>query len=482
MKKPVIFCFILILCLSLLCSCSKSLDKRWQEQYDLGVRYLSEGNYEEAVIAFTAAIEIDPKKIEAYNGLAEAYLVMGDYESAATVWDTTQITDEELQALFDDQSAKYAEIQTGLESGKTGVWITGLSFDKDSFLAGMETKFYVTAIYQTQDNADAKLYIAANTEDSRTWISQGEDIEVAQGIGIRRIETSLVPVCWEGPYFGIQINLLIANSNNAYDWVDGDIWYITPDGEISYHYAPLNAYGATEFIYRRHYCAFEDFTPAEQQFISSFADTALAGDADAAKSLLGFEFENYECYTIWNGYKIKIYSSGERLTDEGDRSVSAEIELRPENGTGYYYRIQFIEAVATVGTESWSDALFIDAITCPCEDWQWNGAFMETDSFYNYHTFDHGGVVDFVKTETTTGTIEMGLRNGKFITEIHEVENWSHRPDNNKDTTTYTTKTYQGGVLIEDDGEVVESSGVVDINDIIYRDLSSILMLDEIYW
>lgn len=33
----------------------------WQEQYDRGVRYLSKGNYEEAIIAFTAAIEIDPK-------------------------------------------------------------------------------------------------------------------------------------------------------------------------------------------------------------------------------------------------------------------------------------------------------------------------------------------------------------------------------------------------------------------------------------
>ena len=32
----------------------------WQEQYELGVRYLSEGNYEEAIIAFTAAIEIEP--------------------------------------------------------------------------------------------------------------------------------------------------------------------------------------------------------------------------------------------------------------------------------------------------------------------------------------------------------------------------------------------------------------------------------------
>ena len=31
-----------------LCSCGQSPEAQWQEQYDLGVRYLSEGNYEEA--------------------------------------------------------------------------------------------------------------------------------------------------------------------------------------------------------------------------------------------------------------------------------------------------------------------------------------------------------------------------------------------------------------------------------------------------
>ena len=37
-----------------LCACGQSTEEKWQEQYDLGVRYLSEGNYEEAIIAFTA--------------------------------------------------------------------------------------------------------------------------------------------------------------------------------------------------------------------------------------------------------------------------------------------------------------------------------------------------------------------------------------------------------------------------------------------
>ena len=54
----------------------------WQEQYDFGIRYLSEGNYQEAILAFTAAIEIDPMHPDPYIGLYEAYVAIGDYESA----------------------------------------------------------------------------------------------------------------------------------------------------------------------------------------------------------------------------------------------------------------------------------------------------------------------------------------------------------------------------------------------------------------
>ena len=61
-------------------SCAKT--PTWQEQYDLGVRYLSEGNYEEAIIAFTAAIEIEPEHAEAYIGLADAYIGLGDLPQA----------------------------------------------------------------------------------------------------------------------------------------------------------------------------------------------------------------------------------------------------------------------------------------------------------------------------------------------------------------------------------------------------------------
>jgi len=57
----------------------------WQEQYDLGMKFLSDGNYEEAIIAFIAAIEIDPKQVDAYIRLAEIYTAQGDTEKAVEI-------------------------------------------------------------------------------------------------------------------------------------------------------------------------------------------------------------------------------------------------------------------------------------------------------------------------------------------------------------------------------------------------------------
>ena len=97
MKRIFSLIFTVVLALSLVACGSKG---SWQEQYDLGVRYLSDGNYEEAIIAFTAAIEIDPKRPEAFLGRGSAYIGAGetaenlaaaqaDYEKALELDDTS---------------------------------------------------------------------------------------------------------------------------------------------------------------------------------------------------------------------------------------------------------------------------------------------------------------------------------------------------------------------------------------------------------
>lgn len=65
---------ILLLAAVILTSCGQNAELKWQAQYDLGVRYLLQGSYEEAIIAFAAAIEIAPRRAEAYEKAAKAYL------------------------------------------------------------------------------------------------------------------------------------------------------------------------------------------------------------------------------------------------------------------------------------------------------------------------------------------------------------------------------------------------------------------------
>lgn len=84
--KHMTIALLSILILVSCCACGQEAAAEsmptWQEHYDLGVRYLSEGNYDEAIIAFTAAIEIDPKRPEAYLSLADAYTGAGAMNAA----------------------------------------------------------------------------------------------------------------------------------------------------------------------------------------------------------------------------------------------------------------------------------------------------------------------------------------------------------------------------------------------------------------
>ena len=94
----------------------------WQAQYDLGVRYLSEGNYEEAIIAFTAAIEIDPKQPDTYKQLAEAYYALGEDEKARDILrqgyeatgDDSLYLEEAESELTEDELAMTEDLWTSL--------------------------------------------------------------------------------------------------------------------------------------------------------------------------------------------------------------------------------------------------------------------------------------------------------------------------------------------------------------------------------
>ncbi len=73
---------ILIGIIMILTACAKSADQQAAQQLELGQRYLTEGKYEEAIVAFSKVIELDPNEIQAYTGIITAYMESGKSDEA----------------------------------------------------------------------------------------------------------------------------------------------------------------------------------------------------------------------------------------------------------------------------------------------------------------------------------------------------------------------------------------------------------------
>ena len=82
------FLAILLLCLA---ACQRT--PTWEEEYERGMKLLSDGSYTQAVIAFTAAIAIDPKQAPAYAGRGEAYMETAKLASG-DITDPSSLPDE----------------------------------------------------------------------------------------------------------------------------------------------------------------------------------------------------------------------------------------------------------------------------------------------------------------------------------------------------------------------------------------------------
>lgn len=143
--KQISSLFVAGILLLSLCACTQSAEERWQEQYDLGVRYLSEGNYEEAIIAFTAAIEIDPKRAEGYIGRGNTYVLSGETEDNLTAALSDYETALELDETLTDAWLGLADIyirqgnyEKALEVLRTALDNTGNNQDIADKITEME--------------------------------------------------------------------------------------------------------------------------------------------------------------------------------------------------------------------------------------------------------------------------------------------------------------------------------------------------------
>ena len=105
----------------------------WKDQYDLGIRLLNEGRYEDAILAFTAAIQINPKSAVSYVERANAYLAWADAaiqdayaslgEGETLVWSDITVStsegDKTIGDLFQNAADDFAKADELIENGES---------------------------------------------------------------------------------------------------------------------------------------------------------------------------------------------------------------------------------------------------------------------------------------------------------------------------------------------------------------------------
>lgn len=204
----------------------------WQEQADLGMQQLAAGNYEEAIAAFTAAIELDPQSETAYSGLADTYVAMGEYEKAAALWQDTWSDEDELTILFPNQTQEQ-EIHTALQNGEAGIWITSAGVSQESMKAGVATAFRLTVLYNLPEDGAYVIAGATNGEAPDTWALLTGDMEAESGAHLRQVELTATPIQWAEETFCLRFMLCgEAGDGAAPDVLAKDTWYVSTAGEL----------------------------------------------------------------------------------------------------------------------------------------------------------------------------------------------------------------------------------------------------------
>ena len=86
-----------------------STAKRAEKKLSLAEHYMTELKYEEAIALYKEVLEIEPKSIEAYKGLFEAYIATGDEAKAQEILDRAKgiLTAEELARMQSTFEEKY---------------------------------------------------------------------------------------------------------------------------------------------------------------------------------------------------------------------------------------------------------------------------------------------------------------------------------------------------------------------------------------
>ena len=196
----------------------------WQDNYDLGIRLLAEGNYEEAILAFQAAIQIDPRQSQAYYQLANAYIGMGDYSSAANT-----LAEGQQQTSTDEAYVRLMKALEFLESDTVGVYIIDATTDSNGLIPGQPTDFMITAVYRTFTDTPCLLRTGSNSSDPFIFDLYAQAGPFSDS-GFVTIGITADPVIWDDAPFGISVQQFGATDQHGDGCWSSDYIFLNMDG------------------------------------------------------------------------------------------------------------------------------------------------------------------------------------------------------------------------------------------------------------
>ncbi len=119
----------------LIASYFSSFGRNLDTQLEMGAKYLSELEYDQAIASYEAAIQIDPKCVDAYLGLADVYETKGEPLNAAQtlVFAYANVKDSDkvvVENKFYELADTYIEIRNALNDGNI---VLGGRISRDDF-------------------------------------------------------------------------------------------------------------------------------------------------------------------------------------------------------------------------------------------------------------------------------------------------------------------------------------------------------------
>ncbi len=154
MKKLLSLILAILITLTMFTSCAEPAEALTSVYLNLGEKYLLDLDYEQAIVYFNKVIEVEPRNSRAYMGAAEAYVGLGDTESAIELLKTA------LEVFSDDEEVTIELLEMLIEiDPTTSEWYITLADiyesrgDTDSAIAVLNDA--VSAI----TNSDSKITI-----------------------------------------------------------------------------------------------------------------------------------------------------------------------------------------------------------------------------------------------------------------------------------------------------------------------------------